>query len=396
MHSIQEALSLILTCSKSFGTEEVSIDDALNRVLAENIYADRDYPPFNRSTMDGYAVISADFEDGKIGELKLIETLHAGNVATQKVIPGTCIKIMTGAPLPPGGDAVIKVEECEENGDQIVFKTGEVTYFKNVAPQGEDAKKNDIIIKENTLLDATEIAVLAVVGKAMVKVYKLPEVTVFSTGNEIVAVHDPILPHQIRDSNSYSLKSFFKKYNIAVTALKVADDQQKLKDAIQEYLSKDILILSGGVSKGDADYVPEVLNDLGVKELFHRVKIKPGNPLWFGSLPNGGVVFGLPGNPVSVQVAFKIFIEPYLRKCFNLKPLQPLFFPLAAEKIKKSKFDEYFPCKIKSVNKTIALLPMKMNGSGDISATMGSDGIALHPEVQDVMEENAVVEFYMW
>jgi molybdopterin molybdotransferase len=156
------------------------------------------------------------------------------------------------------------------------------------------------------------------------------------------------------------------------------------------------VIISGGVSKGEADYVPEVLTSLGVQEIFHRVKIKPGNPLWFGKLPNGGVVFGLPGNPISVQVGFKVFIEPFLRKCFLLDALQPLYFPLLNERTKKTKFTEYFPCKISSTQNTTGLLSKKMNTSGDISATMDSDGIAVHPAAMGTLDKNSVVEFYYW
>ncbi len=397
MHSISEALDLIKACAKSFGVEDVSIHDAHNRVLAENVYADRDYPPFNRSAMDGYAVLSSDFKDKKIHELKLIERLHAGHVAKEKVISDTCIKIMTGAPVPEGADAVIRVEDTIEKNGLVGFKVDYVWSLQNIASQAEDAIKGDLIIKKDVVLDATTLPVLAVVGKSTVKVHKLPEIVVASTGNEIVAVEDKIKPHQIRDSNSYSLKSFFRQYCISsITSIKVADDKVKLKESLKNFLKADILILSGGVSKGDADYVPEVLTSLGVVEVFHRVKIKPGNPLWFGRTPSGGVVFGLPGNPVAVQIACKVFIEPYLRGCFNMEVIQPMFLPLFLEKMKKTKFDEYFPCKIINKNRTTGVVPTRMNGSGDIAATLGSDGIAIHPADTDKLSENSVVEFYLW
>lgn len=396
MTSIPQALDHILSFAKSFGTQEVSIHDAFNRVLASPIYADRDYPPFNRSAMDGYAVLSSDFTTSDI-ELQLIERLLAGGVATQKVISGTCIKIMTGAPVPEGADAVVRVEDTLEKDNRVTFNVSSVKPKQNIATQAEDAREGDLILKKDVVLTATEISILAVTGKSNVLVHKLPEITIVSTGNEIVSVDSEILPHQIRDSNSYALKSFLKSYSISsVNTVHVADDKIKLTAEIKKNLNKDILILSGGVSKGDADYVPEVLNSLGVKEVFHRVKIKPGAPLWFGVMPSGGVVFGLPGNPVSVQVAFKVFIEPFIRKCFNMEAVLPIYLPLFNDKSKKTKLTEYFPVKWMNKNNVTGIISTKMNGSGDISATLGSNGIAVHREEIDTIKENDIVEFYVW
>lgn len=397
MISIEEAQKLINAQARNFGVEEISIDNALNRILAEDIFADRDYPPFNRATMDGYAVVSSDFNKDKKTTLQLIGVLHAGNVSAQIVSPGTCIKIMTGAPVPEGADAVVRFEDTIENKAVVEFTINTVLPKQNIASQGEDTKSNELLLEKNIKLNALSIAVLAVTGKAKIKVYKLPSVAIVSTGNEIVNVDDAIFPHQIRDSNSYSLKSFLKQYNVSsVKSVLVQDDKAVLTQVLSDFMNTDILILSGGVSKGEADYIPEVLLSLGVQEIFHCVRIKPGNPLWFGRLPDGGVVFGLPGNPVSVQVGFKVFIEPFLRKCFNLKTITPLYFPLFNEKIKKTKFTEYFPCKISTKADATGLLSKRMNTSGDISATVHSDGIAVHPEETETMRENTIVEFYFW
>ena len=397
MISIEEAQKLINAQARNFGVEEISIDNALNRILAEDIFADRDYPPFNRATMDGYAVVSSDFNKDKKTTLQLIGVLHAGNVSAQIVSPGTCIKIMTGAPVPEDADAVVRFEDTIENKALVEFTINTVLPKQNIASQGEDKKANELLLEKNIKLNALSIAVLAVTGKAKIKVYKLPSVAIVSTGNEIVNVDDTIFPHQIRDSNSYSLKSFLKQYNVSfVKSVLVQDDKAVLTQVLSDFMNTDILILSGGVSKGEADYIPEVLLSLGVEEIFHRVRIKPGNPLWFGRLPDGGVVFGLPGNPVSVQVGFKVFIEPFLRKCFNMETIAPLYFPLFNEKIKKTKFTEYFPCNISTKADATGLLSKKMNTSGDISATVHSDGIAVHPEETETIRENTIVEFYFW
>ncbi len=394
--TIKEAQDLILSCVSNADTERISINEAIGRVLAVDIKADRDYPPFNRSAMDGYAVKSSDFTDGK-AVLTPVEKVLAGSVAKKMVVSGTCIKIMTGAPVPEGADAVIKVEECEEQDGAVQMISFGVQPWKNIARQGEDSIIGDLLISANSLLTAASISVLAVTGNPSVEVYKLPSVQVVSTGNEIVPVDSTILPHQIRDSNSYAIKALFNKYNIVPKAnLHVVDDKIKLKEDLGNLMDNDILILSGGVSKGDADFIPEVLQELGVKKLFHRVKIKPGAPIWFGKNPNGGVVFALPGNPVAVQVAFKVFIEPYLRAHFGLKELQPHLLPLLVEKRKAAKVDQFFPVKYAVKDGITGVVINRMNGSGDIAATLDSDGIALHPTVADELPEKTIVEFYPW
>ena len=397
MQSIQNALQLILSNKRNFGTEFVSIHDCLDRILAADIFADRDYPPFNRATMDGYAIISQDINIGKNNLLKITDTIHAGEAKQFALESGNCIKIMTGAPVPKRANAVIRIEDTHINGHEIHFNVKQVKENQNIAIQGEDARKGDLLIKKGTKLNPNSISLLAVTGHAKLEVYKLPIIAIVSTGNEIVAVESVIQPHQIRDSNVHTLKNSLLNYCIsAIQTALIVDDKIALKNTISELLNTDIIIISGGVSKGDADYVPEILKYLGVIEIFHRVSIKPGNPLWFGKMPNGGVVFGLPGNPISVQVGYKVFIESFIRKCFDMEPIEPLFLPLLGEKSKKSNFTEYFPCKLTHENKKSGLAINKMNTSGDISTTNNSDGIAIHPSEIQTIEKGEFVEFYFW
>jgi molybdopterin molybdotransferase len=396
MQSIQNALQLILSNKRNFGTEFVSIHDCLDRILAADIFADRDYPPFNRATMDGFAIIAQDLNSGS-NKLNLQETIHAGDAKQLEIINGNCVKIMTGAPVPQRANAVIRIEDTHINGNEIHFNVKQVKENQNIALQGEDAKKGDLLIKKGTKLNPNSISLLAVTGHAKLEVYKLPIIAIVSTGNEIVAVESVIQPHQIRDSNVHTLKNSLLNYCIsAIQTALIVDDKIALKNTISELLNTDIIIISGGVSKGDADYVPEILKHLGVIEIFHRVSIKPGNPLWFGKMPNGGVVFGLPGNPISVQVGYKVFIESFLRKCFDMEPIEPIFLPLLGEKSKKSNFTEYFPCKLTHENKKSGLAINKMNTSGDISTTNNSDGIAIHPSEKQTIEKGEFVEFYFW
>ncbi|MDQ2719888.1 MAG: molybdopterin molybdotransferase MoeA [Bacteroidota bacterium] len=397
MLTVKEAQLIINSCSRSFGVEEVEIDCAFNRTLAEDIYADRDYPPFNRSAMDGFAVKSADINDKQINEFEVIEDLFAGNIAVKEMQSGQCIRIMTGAPVPFSADAVVRVEDTVNQRTSMHTKLNAIKSWQNISLKGEDVKESEILVRKNKLINPAILSALAVIGKYKIKVHQLPEVAILSTGNEIINIKNPVKPYQIRDSNSHTLKGFFKQYNIEnIETLLLADKKEDLKNGIGKFLDKDILILSGGVSKGDADFIPEVLTSLGVKEIFHRVQIKPGNPIWFGITSKGKVVFALPGNPFSVKVAFKVFIEPYLRKCFALEPAPSLYFPLSIQKNKKTRFDEYFPCRLISENNSTGLLPVVFNGSGDIAATVNSDGIGLHPSGEETINEQSVIKFLPW
>jgi molybdopterin molybdotransferase len=398
MITIEQAQNLIAATAKNFGVEEVPLHDGFNRTLATCIYADRDYPPFNRSAMDGYAVQTSDFKNSNQSvTLTQIETVFAGQLATSKLISGTCIKIMTGAPLPDGADAVIRIEDTFAEKENITFKTTGPVPFLNIAKRGEDSLKGKLLLEPGHLLDMASMSLLATTGHALVKVFCLPKVLVIATGSELVPVGAPVLPFQIRDSNSITILNFLKQQHItAARTLLIKDDKIALKAGLEQGLNHDIIVLSGGVSKGDADYIPEVLAGLGVQEIFHRVKIKPGSPLWFGTTKHGGVVFGLPGNPVAVQVSCKLFIEPYLRKCFQRPNLEPVYFPLLEYKKKKTGLDEYFPCRLYTANKRTGLKTNRMNGSGDIKALSGSDGIALYPGDAADLQENESVAFYSW
>jgi molybdopterin molybdotransferase len=397
MLTVKEAQSIINSYSCFLGTEEVDIDHAFNRILAEDIYTDRDYPPFNRSAMDGFAIKSADINDKQINEFEVIEDLFAGDIAAKEMQSGQCIRIMTGAPVPSSANAVIRVEDTVNQPGTMHTKLNIIKPWQNISLKGEDINRSEMLVRKNQVINPTILGALAVAGKYKMKVHKLPSVGIVSTGNEIMNIKNPVKPYQIRDSNSHTLKGFFKQYGIGnIETLLLPDKKEELKNGIGKLLDKDILILSGGVSKGDADFIPEVLAFLGVKEVFHRVQIKPGNPLWFGITSTGKAVFALPGNPFSVQVAFKVFIEPYLRKCFALEPMALLYFPLLGLKNKKTKFDEYFPCRLISENNSTGLLPIDFNGSGDITASIHSDGIGLHLSGEETINEQSLIPFLLW
>ncbi len=396
MLNVDEAQEIILAHTKLSRHVQKGILEASGFALAEEIHADRDYPPFNRATMDGYAILSSDLNDEHIKEFNVTREVFAGMPAGESIVSGNAVKIMTGAMVPDGADAIIQVEQSIQTGPHVIFDVTEIQAGKNIAQRGEDAKKNDLILSKGHVIQPYVISMLATLGINKVQVYDSPTVAILSTGDEIVPIDQPPLTHQIRDSNHYNLKSSLQNYWIVPSYYDIVrDTKAELEKAIERGLKEDILIISGGVSMGDADFVPDVLASFGVKKLFHKVKIKPGKPLWFGETETG-VVFGVPGNPVSCQVVYKIFIEPYIRKVMGLGDMRRLKLPLAEGHRIKGERTVYFPCKIRNGDHLSALIPITNNGSGDVTAAIGSDGLAVHPGDLSFLEEGTQVHFYPW
>ncbi|GAA4306369.1 molybdopterin molybdotransferase MoeA [Compostibacter hankyongensis] len=395
MHTIREALNLILQHSRYPGTAIIPLEHTLYRVLAEDILADRDYPPFNRSAMDGYALRSGDLKDSN--SLKLVYELRAGDHFEPRLQPGECIGITTGAPVPADADTVVRVEDAASAGSRVTFSVAPVRGGQNIAFRGEDIRAQDVLLLKGTSITAPRQAALAMTGHTGVAVSRLPSVAIYSTGNEVQPVRKNGPPHHIRDSNSYALRGLLQSYAIHTPVHDpVPDDPAALKRAFRKGMQADILIISGGVSRGAADYVPGVLEALDIQPLFHRVRIKPGNPLWVGVTPAKNIVFALPGNPVAVQTAFKVFIEPFIRSCLGMPPLRPYYFPMNIPRRKRTAFDEYFPVVLHGVDKHTRVHPVAYNGSGDGIAAAHADGLALHPAGRETLEQQEEVAFYPW
>ncbi len=390
--SYPNALEVVLANAYPFGEEIIDIDNSLNRVLAEDIFADRDYPPFNRSAMDGIAVAIKDIESG-ITQFTIIETIYAGQSSNLILKPSQCFKIMTGAAVPLCADAVIRVEDIDLNQQIASILTNDLTLFQNIAIKGQDLKDSELAILKNTKITPPVIGLLATIGKSKIKVTKLPKVAIITTGGEVKDINDKVSIVQIRNSNQHLIKAFLKQNNIeTVFCQHIIDDEKLIFDGIKKYLGVDILIICGGVSAGDADYVPEVLNTLGVKKLFHKVAIKPGKPIWCGKKQNGAMVFALPGNPFSCLVTFKIFIETYINKCVGLPLKANKTLALNNHRKQKTKFDEFFPVIIHEENKT--LNSVAINGSGDIRLGLQANALALHPAKTGDIQPNTILTYW--
>ena len=392
MVAFDQARELINNEARSFGRDKIDLENAVGRVLAEPIVADRDYPPFNRAAMDGYAIKLADWDAG-VRAFQIREKIFAGATHTTQIMTGECYQIMTGASVPESADVVIRREDVTERADSIECKEVEVREFQNVALRGADLRKGEKIFYQSMSCTPSVVAVLAAIGKTELEVERLPSVSIITTGDEVVDILSSVNEVQIRNSNSYLIRALLKKWNITqISTLHVPDKAATIYSALRSVTNCDIIILCGGVSAGDADFVPSTLATAGASKIFHKVAIKPGKPLWFGKFPGGSTVFALPGNPLSCLVTFKLFIEFFLYSSFSLVPMPTFNLPLLDRRIKKSNLDEFFPVRITGPQSSCQIIPF--NGSGDITTALHAHGIARHPREQDELKAGTIVEVY--
>jgi molybdopterin molybdotransferase len=323
MIPFEKALELVLDQEFSYGNEEIGLEKANHRILAEDVKADRDFPPFNRATKDGIAIAYEAVENGRLS-FEIKDILPAGKPTIPFVDPESCIEIMTGAVVPYETDTVVMYEHIEIRDDiatlQRIPEKGQNIHFK-----ASDHEKGEVILTKGQMISPAELGILATVGKSRVLVKKQPRVVVISTGNELVDIDENPLPHQIRRSNGYSLYGALMEYGICPMRLHIQDDidllRQKLAYLIDEM---DILLLSGGVSRGKFDYVPQVLGELGVEMIFHRVAQRPGKPFWFGcNKATSTLVFSFPGNPVSTFLNYYLYFVPWYGKIMGLSRVTP-------------------------------------------------------------------------
>ena len=317
MISFEEAYDLVLGQVSDFGAEVVDIKEAMGRVLDEEIKSDRAFPPFNRATKDGIAVNYSAIKEGHTS-FEISGVLAAGAPVLSLESANHCIEIMTGAMVPDDADTVIMYEDISiKDGLAFLHKIPEKG--ANIHYIGSDIGSGEVILYKNTPINPAVIGVLAAVGKASIAVKKLPAISVISTGKELVEIHETPFPYQIRRSNVYTLYAALSKDKIQPLLLHLDDDKdiirQKLQYAIQEM---DVLLLSGGVSKGKFDFIPEILEELGTHKIFHKVKQRPGKPFWFGYHKHAKtVIFSFPGNPVSTFVNYHVYFKPWLQKALK-------------------------------------------------------------------------------
>jgi molybdopterin molybdotransferase len=356
-------------------TEAVDLLAATGRVLAEPVVADRDIPPFPRSTRDGYAVSSADLSQLP-AKLEVIGEIRAGEnpeLLPAQLEPGQAVSIMTGAPVPTGADAVVMVEYSSRLGQQVEI-TRDAACGENIVPRGAEARQGGILVDRGVRLNDAGIALGASVGKSRVWVYKRPRIAVLTTGDELVGIGATPGPTQIRNSNSYSLAAQILAAGGVPVLLPIAPDEtESLRRLIELGLQSDLLLLTGGVSMGRYDLVEQVLAELGAEFFFTGAKIQPGRPVVFGQVESADhkYFFGLPGNPVSTMVTFELFARPMVEALAGMYPRKLTFLHarLASEVRVKTGLTRFYPAMLSGEFKNSQVHLVAWQGSGDIAAT---------------------------
>lgn len=395
MLTIHIATTLLLENAVDFGTESVHLTEAVGRVLAEPLIADRDFPPFDRVTMDGIAIDYQVFADGR--RHFPIEGLQAAG-APQLTLrePMHCLEVMTGAMLPQGTDTVIRYEDVIIEESIAKIQIDNVIKGQNLHYKGSDRQQYNIIVNPNIIISPAELGIAATIGKAELLVRKLPRVAIISTGDEIVEVTETPLAHQIRSSNAYALQGLLARWGIQTNRLHLADNEALIIEELKKYLLEfDVLLLSGGVSEGKLDYVPKALKTLGVEQLFHKVQQRPGKPLWFGKASGGATVFALPGNPVSALMCAVRYVEPWLRKSLGLAPIVEKFAMLTEDITFKPDLTYFLQVQLHTDEQGRLLAkPLAGTSSGDLANLVEADGFLELPIGKDLYKKGEVFRFW--
>lgn len=365
-------------------TEQLRLGDALGWVLAQEVKTDREYPPFNRATRDGYAVFAADVKAGV--SLKCTGEIRAGDRVTKDLWAETCVQIMTGAGVPSGADAVVMIEHTKRDGDHVLFERDAVS-GQNIVAKGSEARAGQTVLTPGTRLGYAELALAAQVGAAELKCAQKPRVAILSTGDEVVPVEAAAGRFQIRNSNSVSLAAQVRlaggKPILLGNAMDREDDlQSKIKRGLQE----DLLVLSGGVSAGKYDLVETVLRGLEAEFFFDAVAIRPGRPTVFAKCADK-FVFALPGNPVSTMVTFELFVVPAidLLSGSDARSLPLVDAQLAETMEEKPGLTHFLPARVTGSGGAMKVTPLKWQGSGDISALSKANGFLVVPSEKETL-----------
>lgn len=381
MLSVEDATRLVLATAHPLPPETVPLAQAVGRVLHQEVVADRDFPPYARVTMDGIALQFSALQAGQT-TFPIERTQLAGAAPMPLANPQAAVEIMTGAALPPGTDTVIRYEDLDfgpEPSRQATVRVAPPRAGHNVHAQGSDQPAGARLLAPGRVLSPAEIAVAATVGAATLAVARRPRLAVVSTGDEIVDITATPLAHQIRRSNGPMLSAALALAGGESQEFHLPDDLASLKKELPALLANfDAVLLSGGVSKGQADFLPQALRELGVTELFHRVAQRPGQPFWFGQAPGGAVVFALPGNPVATFANYYRYVQPWLRQCQGLPPeaSRPAFAELAAPVEFKPDLTYFLAVRLENApNGRLLAHPTPTAGSGDLAGLLAADGL---------------------
>ncbi len=395
MITVTQAEQLILKHHLSLGTESVPLINAYNRTTAEPISADRPFPPFDRVTMDGIAIKYEGWNSG-LRKFVVKSVQAAGSPPEQLGHPGNCIEVMTGAVLPIGSDTVIPYEHLRKLTTEYQVLEGPNS-GQNVHREGSDRHQGNQIVPRGSVLGAPEIGVAATVGKSLVKVVALPQIAIISTGDELVGIAETPLPHQIRSSNAHTLARALWHWGIQPQLHHLVDDLKGTKNRLKSLLKKyPILILSGGVSKGKFDLVPQALEELGVNKEFHRIGQRPGKPFWFGHHPESkNLIFAFPGNPVSSFMCFIRYFKPWMNRELGY-PVDPLHAVLKKEINFTPDLTYFAQVKIEFSGEHCCAWPVEGHGSGDLANLVDADGFLELPAHKKQFKQGEIYPVHLY
>ena len=399
MISPQNALDIVLKTTRPLKMLSVRLADADGFCLAQDVRADRNLPPTDRSAMDGYALRAADFKRFS-GTLELTGEAAAGRALASRVKPGTCVRIFTGAVVPAGADTVVKVEQTRET-DGVVTVLEPVTSGDHIRKRGEETARGKVILVKGTRLGPVQVGLCATLGKAVVKVYGRPRVAVISTGTEIVGPDQPAKSWQIRDANGPALCAALKTAGCGKAHYRIArDNVSALRRTLRSALkNRDVVLLSGGVSVGRYDLVPQVIQEIGARIRFHKVAIKPGKPVLYATVGRNQHIFGLPGNPLSALNGLHEFVLPAIRHMAGIaeQDCHPsVYLPLAEALTPRGKRLEHVLVRVVQHETGPQLAPVLSRGSADLVAANLADGVAILPRDKRKCQAGRYVEFRSW
>jgi molybdopterin molybdotransferase len=374
MITVQQAEKIILDQTRDYGVEDVPFELALGRVLAADIRADRDLPPYNRATMDGIAISFNHFEKGtRTFRVKAVQA--AGDHPVPVFETGDCIEIMTGAALHESVDTVVRYEDLEIKDGFASLLTDSITRAQSIHQMGKDRKQQEVVAGAFQYVTPAIISIAASVGASILPVMRLPRTVIISSGDELVDVNDKPLPFQVRRSNNYTVQAVLKLHGLPSSMIHIPDDAAIIHQELQNCLEKyDVILLSGGISMGKFDFIPRVLEKLSVHTLFHKVSQRPGKPFWFGKKENGPLVFAFPGNPVATFMCLHRYFLPWLESSLNVRGKKELYAALS-EDFNFSPPLQYFLQVKLTANRHAQLLaePTEGNGSGDFANLVDTD-----------------------
>jgi len=397
--TVSEASRLILETASPAPVESIPLEQAAGRILREDVNADRDLPPFDRVTMDGVAIRFRAWQQGQRA-FGIAFTQAAGAPPRSLDDPSACARVMTGAVLPVGADCVIPKEEIAVSGDTVrIGDSTTLVHRQFVHARGSDARGGDVVLRAGTRLKSSDVLIAAAVGGCELRVSRRPRVGIVSTGDELVSVDRRPAPHQIRNANAHALAAAAMAAGAAsCRAVHLHDDPRELLRELAALLDEaDLLLLSGGISAGEFDYLPGVLGDLGVKKLFQGIRQRPGKPLWFGLAPDARPVFALPGNPVSTLVCFHRYVRPWMLARLAAEPEAPVHAALAEPVDFAPPLTCFLQVGTTGCERGVRhVRPHPHHGSGDYASLAGTDGFVELPEEVTAFPIGYVARYYPW